>query len=387
MSQALEPALVALRMSPGPAFVEELYGAWEQGSAVLPLDPRLPAPEVQRILEDMRPSALVEDAGRTRLSQAMPVDAGVALVVLTSGTTGGRKGAELTHAALEASTRAAGARLGVEDSDRWLCCLPLSHVAGLSTIVRSMALGRPPVIHERFDPEAIAREERATLVALVPTMLARLLDARVAVDRYRVILLGGGPAPAPLLERARAAGANVVVSYGMTETCGGCVYDGVPFDDVEIAVAADGRIALRGPVVMSGYRNRPDLSARVLSRGWFTTSDVGELDARGRLTVTGRADDVIITGGEKVVPAEVERELRRHPRVEDALVFGRADDLWGERVVAMVVPAAGTEPPALEDLRRFIAGRMTAAGAPRELIVVDALPAQRSWKRGVRDPE
>jgi O-succinylbenzoic acid--CoA ligase len=210
--------------------------------------------------------------------------------------------------------------------------------------------------------------------------LLRLLDAGVDLRRFRAILLGGAAASPALLDRARDAGAAVVTTYGMSETAGGCVYDGRPLDGVEVTIADDGRIRIRGPVVMTGYRLRPDLTAEVLSSdGWLTTGDLGEIAPDGRLAVKGRADDVIVSGGENVVAAEVAGVLAGHPDVVEVVVTGVLDEHWGQRVVAVLV-ARGERAPSLSELREFCAGRLPQAATPRGLVVVDELPRLPSGK-------
>jgi o-succinylbenzoate---CoA ligase len=218
--------------------------------------------------------------------------------------------------------------------------------------------------------------------SLVPTQLRRLLDAGpAAVDAlrsYDAVLLGGAAAPPGPVARARAAGANIVVTYGMSETCGGCVYDGVPLDGVTVELAEDGRIRLGGPVLAAGYRLRPELTAAAFQHGRFVTGDVGRLD-HGRLTVLGRADDMLVTGGEKVAPAAVEAALGEHPAVAEAAVTGVSDPEWGQRVVAVVVLREGGT-LTLEQARAQVAARVSRVAAPRELRVVDALPLLPSGK-------
>lgn len=369
------PALVALRQPPGPAFVDALESVWARGDAVLPLAADLPEPAVSRSLAAFRPAAVRDAGGEQPLPDGEPVAPGTALVVATSGSTGTPKGVELSHAALTASATASLARLGAEPgTDRWLCCLPLAHVAGIAVLVRSRLLGTPAVVHSRFEPAAVAAAD-ATMVALVPTMLGRLLDAGVDVGRFRAILLGGAAPPAGLLDRARAAGARVVVSYGMTETCGGCVYDGVALDGVEVGIgggsASDDRIRVRGPVLFSGYRGRPGTGPD--GDGWFVTSDRGRWTPDGRLAVLGRADDIIVTGGHNVAAGAVAALLREHPAVAEAVVTGQHDAEWGQRVVATVVAADPGRPPGLDELRAFVAGRAAPYAAPRELHVVPEL--------------
>ncbi|HEX2051097.1 MAG TPA: AMP-binding protein [Actinomycetota bacterium] len=371
--------LVALALPPGPRVLDALRAAWDGGDAVAPLAPDVPDALLRVLVDELRPHRLVTATGVHDLPAGRPVADDVAVVVATSGSTGAPKGVELTRAALEASARAATARLGADAGDRWLCCVPVSHVAGIGVLVRALIAGRAPVVHERFDVAAVARERDATLVSLVPTMLRRLLEAGADVAHWRAILLGGAAAPRALLDRAAAAGARVVRSYGATETCGGCVYDGVPLDGVAVATADDGRISVRGPVLMHGYRGRPELTARALSDGWFETGDVGRFDDGGRLEVLGRADDVVVTGGEKVHPARVAALLEEHPGVRAAAVVGRPDPEWGQRVVAVVVPS-GARPPSLDDLRTFVRIRAARHEAPRELVVVDELPLLPSGK-------
>jgi o-succinylbenzoate---CoA ligase len=354
--------LLPLQLPPAE-LATALAEVWAAGDAVLPLAVDAPDAEVDRIRAALRPDA-------------RPVPAGTALVVATSGSTGSPKGVLLSHQALRASTEASLARLGCVPGDRWLLALPVHHVAGLQVIARARALGTEPVIAPHADLAAVADAE-ADHVALVPTQLSRLLDAGADLARFRTILLGGARPDAPLLGRAVMAGARVVVSYGMTETCGGCVYDGVPLDGVELDVdgsgPAGGRIHLRGPMLCSGYRTADTDEAAVGRDGWFTTGDVGRV-VDGRLEVLGRADDVVISGGENVPAAAVAARLREHPDVADAAVTGRTDAEWGQIVVAVVVATDPRRAPALADLRTHVRATHPPAYAPRRLVVVDALP-------------
>lgn len=373
----MEPELVAVQLPSGPDLVTALDRVWAAKGAILPLAPGLPEAQTARILEALRPSRYI-GAGPSRpvtrrLRGGRPVRRGTALVVATSGSTGTPKGVELSRAALDHSVAASIERLECRRRERWLACLPLHHVAGVQVLLRSRALGTDPVVHPRFDVGAIDRERRAQHVSLVPTQLVRLLDAGVDLSRFTTVLLGGGPVPPGLRERAAAAGVRLVESYGMTETCGGCVYDGVPLRDVEVAVGEDGRIAVSGPVLMDGYRLRPDLTAQALAGGWLHTADVGRW-RDGRLEVLGRADDVIVTGGENVAAEQVAARLREHPALRDAAVLGRPDDEWGQVVVAVCVPADPARPPTLADLRDHVRATLPAHAAPRGLVVVPSLP-------------
>lgn len=355
--------LISLALPPGEQFVAALDEAWADGHAVLPVDPFAPTEVSDRLMTAMR---LDEPAGD-----------GVALVIATSGSTGEPKGAQLSHAALDASIDAVHDRIGRFADDVWLSCLPWHHIGGLQVMLRARRVGVPLIVHERFDVARFATAE-ATLTSLVPTQLAALLDAGVDLRRFRAILLGGAPAGESLLARARAAGAAVVTTYGMSETAGGCVYDGKPLNGVEVKVGADGRIALRGPMLMSGYRGRPGLTARALVDGWLRTSDLGSVAADGTLRVAGRADDVIISGGENVVAGEVAAAVGSHPAVVDAVAVGVADERWGQRV-AVVVEASGAG-PGLAELREWCRSRLPAPALPRQVIVVPALPRLPSGK-------
>lgn len=354
--------LVALALPPGDELAGAIETAWAAGDAVLPLDPALPADARRRIEDSLRPDA--------------PVDGDVALVVATSGSTGVAKGVQLASSALAASARATIDRLGLTAGDVFLSCLPWHHIAGLQVWLRARMLGAELVVQPRFDPACFPA---ATVTSLVPTQLRRLLDAGVDLGGYRAILLGGAAAPPGLVERARAAGANVVTTYGMTETCGGCVYDGRPLDGVEVRVDGDERIWLRGPMLMSGYRLRPDLTADVLVDGWLRTEDRGRMQPDGTLQVLGRLDEVIVSGGENVDPSTVASALATHPSVVDVVVVGVPDDEWGQAVAAVVVLADGTDLTVAE-AREWCADRLPVAALPRLVVPVDAMPLLASGK-------
>ena len=351
------PRLVVLE-AVGAPFVAALQRAWADGDAVLPVDPRLPAPARAAVLEAADPGA--------------PVEPGDALVVATSGTDGAPKAVVLTHAAVAASAEATSARLGVDpEADGWLACLPLSHVGGLSVVTRALHTGTALVVHDRFDAAAVdaAAREGCTRTSLVPTALARIDPAR-----WRTILVGGQAAPA---ERP----ANVVATYGMTETGSGIVYDGVPLDGVEVRVAPDGELLVRGPMLLRAYRDGTDPKD---ADGWLPTGDLGQVDG-GLVTVHGRRGDLVITGGENVWPAAVERALVGHPGVREVAVLGRPDPEWGQVVVAVVVPTDPTDPPALAALRELAKASLPAYAAPRVLELVDRLPRTALGKVRRRD--
>lgn len=326
--------LVPLLAEPAPSFVDALRRAWAERDAVLPVDPRLPERAVDTLLDAMRPDDGVDD--------------GDALVVATSGTTGTPRGVVLTHDAVLASARATSARLVVDPSgDRWLSVLPLAHIGGLSVVTRALLTGTPLT----FDPD----DRGVTLVSMVATQVRR-----ADVSRFRVVVIGGSAPPGDLP-------ANAVTTYGMTETGSGLVYDGVPLDGVEVRVV-DGEINVRGPMLLRAYRDGTDPKT---GGGWLATGDAGEI-VDGRVVVHGRIGDVIVTGGEKVWPDPVEAVLRDVEGVADVAVAGVPDHEWGHRVVAFIVPAG--EAPSLDALRDAVKSVLPAYAAPKQVVVVDALP-------------
>jgi O-succinylbenzoic acid--CoA ligase len=346
--------LVAVPAVPGPELSTALLRALDgSGPAVLPVSPD-PA-EAKRVLAAMRPEQPLEDDE-------------VCLVVPTSGSTGEPKGVLLTAANLQASAAAATERLG--GPGRWLLALPVTHIGGLQVLLRSLASGEEPVTGDFASATGLLGSDRR-YCSLVPTQLRRLLvSAPDALASYDAVLVGGAEAPPALLAQARAAGIRVVTTYGMSETSGGCVYDGKPLAGV--TVAAGDRIVLTGPVVARGYRLRPDLTAEAFDGDSFTTSDIGDL-RDGALIVLGRADDMVITGGEKVAPSSVEAALSEHPAVADVAVVGLPDLEWGARLVAVVVLNTGCA-LTLEDARTHVGARVSRVAAPRELRLVEALP-------------
>jgi o-succinylbenzoate---CoA ligase len=371
----------------GGRLLEALSAALDgSGPAILPLDPDLPRERLDALLGAFAPATIETPEGTTRLAPAGPgaatrpgVRPETAVVIATSGSTGPPKGTELSAAALLASARASLDRLGARPGDSWLCCLRASHVAGLQVLVRSLIAGVPPVVSMRLEPGTLAASGCA-YVSLVPVQLRRLVDAGAGLSALRGILLGGAAMPDGLLADASAAGARVTTTYGMSETCGGCVYDGVPLDEVSVEIGADGRIRIAGPVLFSGYRLQPGLSRQARDGRWFITSDLGSISASGRLRVRGRADDVIVTGGEKVVAGEVAAVLGTCPGVREAVVVGRPDPEWGERVTAIVVPADPADPPTLGALRARVREKLPRRAAPRELVLVARIPLLPSGK-------
>ncbi|WP_116451001.1 o-succinylbenzoate--CoA ligase [Blastococcus litoris] len=324
------------------------------------------------------PPAVV-DAALAVLRPDEPLEHGTDLVVVTSGSTGGGRGVLLPATSLEASATATHERLG--GPGNWLLALPVSAIAGLQVLCRSLLAGtRAEVLAtgERLADAVRRMPAGRRYTALVPTQLRRYLDEEPdALRAFDAVLVGGAATDAALRDRASEAGVRVVTTYGMTETAGGCVYDGRPLAGVQVRVT-DG-VELTGPTLALGYRLDPGATEAAFGGGWFRTRDAGALDADGRLTVTGRLDDVVISGGVNVAPAAVEAALREHPDVADAVVFGRPDETWGQRVVAAVVPAPGGRPD-LAALRAWVAGRLGAAAAPRQLHLLDELPLLHTGK-------
>lgn len=344
-------------------------------------DAVVPVPE-----GDARETELLTSTLRT----GDPIADEVAVVVSTSGTTGVPKGAMLSASALTASAEATHARLG--GPGRWLLALPAHHVAGIQVLVRSVVAGTTPVaLPAGFDatelPTAIARlgsgRRYASLVAVQLDKALRDPAATAALADLDVVLIGGGPMPTAVAARAADAGVRVVRTYGMSETAGGCVYDGSPLDGVRVRIA-DGRVVLGGPTVAAGYRNpvTPDPFAEA---GWFRTDDVGTLDVSGVLRILGRVDDAISTGGLTVFPQLVEAALASHPAIADSAVFGVADGRLGQRVVAAVVLATGYGAPTVSELRDHVAATLDTTAAPRELHVVDELPRRGIGKLDRRE--
>lgn len=320
----------------------------------------------------------------------------VALVVNTSGSTGEPRRVMLDAEALLASACATHERLG--GPGRWVLALPAQHIAGLQVLIRSVVAGTAPAVlpTDRFDPVAAAsvlvaarHQDVPVYTALVPTQLHRILarlegatlpaELRPWTD-VDAILVGGAATAPGLLDRARDVGLRIVTTYGMTETAGGCVYDGVPLTGVRVRV--DGTVHLAGPVLARGYLGRPDLDTAFQMHDdvrWFRTGDLGTL-ARGVLHVRGRVDDVVVTGGVNVTPTAVEAALAAVRGVGEVCVVGVPDDEWGQLVTAVVVPVRGAPAPTLAALRDAVVPTLGPAAAPRRLVLADALPQRGPGK-------
>ena len=398
------------------------HAALRLGAVLVPISTRLSGAEIRWMLDRGKPVLLVADdvsreAGSLEVPRLAPdellvpraarddehghPDAGSPLAIIyTSGTTGRPKGAVLTVGNFAASAAASAAILGVHEDDRWLAVLPLFHVGGLSILLRSAMQGTGVVVHERFDADAVNRaidEGGITIASLVAVMLERVLDARgdrPFPKRFRCALVGGGPVSRPLLERCLRAKMPIAPTYGLTEAASqvatllpaeaakhaGAAGRALPGTQLRIDGSDEGEILVSGPTVMAGYLDDPDATSKAIRDGWLHTGDIGYLDDDGFLFVLDRRDDLIVTGGENVYPAEVEGVLASHPDVEEVAVVGTADATWGQRVTAIIrlAPNARADSAALE---RFCRERLAGFKVPRELrFVSEPLPRTASGK-------
>ncbi|WP_336250870.1 AMP-binding protein, partial [Stomatohabitans albus] len=365
--------------------------AWEgTGPAILPYDPGLEGQNFGRLFAAMQPSSTMKPGGPVNLPFGRGVPDDVVAVIQTSGSTGEPRGVQLTRSALEASVRAGLQRTQADPSIPWLNVLPLHHIAGLLTVLRGVVSGTPTVVHDGFDPDAIKALDGPHHLSLVPTMALRLTEAGVRQQEGTVVLIGG----AAIAQRVADAWPHAVRTWGMTETAGGCVYDGKPLDGVSVLATPSGRLRIGGPTLMAGYRIQTDagrgltngLATDVTTElgegldpdGWFTSADLGEV-RDGDVTVYGRADDVINTGGEKVIGGQISQILEQLDDVEEAAVVGIPDEEWGQRVVAVLVPVDPNREGlrarlSLDVVRNHVKAALGAPAAPKDVLVVRALP-------------
>jgi o-succinylbenzoate---CoA ligase len=374
---------VALALPPGEAFAVALHATQRLGALAVPIDLRLTADE--RPAGDVTVDEQHPLEGGAELPPA-PAPAGhelgrPAILVHTSGTSGAPKPVGLTYGNWLWSALGSGVALGVAREERWLCTLPLSHVGGLSILMRSAIYATTALVHARFETDRVLhalRHDGVTVVSLVPTTLARLLDAGLRdPPALRCALIGGGPVAPELLRRARDAGVPVAQTYGLTEACSQVTTArpgdeqpdaGPPLFCTRVRIAGDGEILVAGPTLASAGPG-----------GWHPTGDLGDLDGDGRLRVTGRKADTIVTGGENVAPTEVEAVLAEHPAVAEAAVHARPDPDWGEAVVATVVLRDGMRAdPA--DLLAHCTARLARFKVPKDVRFAAALPRTRSGK-------
>jgi O-succinylbenzoic acid--CoA ligase len=383
-------SIVAMTMHPRREQVVMVHALLKVGAVLLPLGPRLSAEERAGIIAAEEPAVDLDDAGELTQTEAdLPLLGEhdmdhVACRVLTSGSTGTPDPVGLTYGNFLWSAVGSAFNIGVEPHDRWLCCLPLSHISGLGIVMRSVIYGTTAILHDGFDVDRVAASlegEEITVVSLVATMLTRLLDAGADLSRPRALLIGGGPVPEEPLEEALGRGATVVQTYGLTETCSQVTTltpadarrklgsAGRPLLTTHLRIQ-DGEILVQGPTVAPG---------RADADGWLHTGDLGRIDEEGFLYVEDRIDDMIVSGGENVVPAEVEKVLLRHPEVADAAVVGREDPEWQQAVTAIVVLEEGSE-VSPDELRRHCAESLAGFKVPKRVELAAALPRTPSGK-------
>lgn len=407
---------VTLRATCDEETIVSFFALIELGAALVPIHPRLTDAEEQTLVDDVRPSLrlsgpVAEPLDTERLPEPV-TDADVPVaIVYTSGTTGRPKGAVLSRKAFVASARASETNLGWHSNDRWLVCMPLAHVGGLSILTRCLLARKPIVLEPRFDPEAVLRAIRrdgATQISVVPTMLDALLEADRDGDlaRLRFVLVGGAAASPVLLERAAGRGLLALTTYGLTEACSQVTCQalrqpgtlepgsGRALPGVELRIVREdggaaranevGFIEVRGPNLMSGYFAGPDKPPTMptTTDGWFATGDMGAVDELGRLFVHARRTDLIVTGGENVYPAEVEQALEQCAGVASAVVFGVPDARWGQIVAAALVLKENGLPENERAMHAMTeaSSRLAPHKRPRLVMVLPALPRTPSGK-------
>ena len=381
---------IALALAPGADYVVLVHALMKLGAVAYPLNTRLSDAELSAELERVRPALTVTgspDPGLTEADLPLLGEHDLAALhcqVLTSGTSGAPKPIGLTYGNHLWSAVGSAFNLGVEPTDRWLCCLPMYHVGGLSIVLRSVIYGTTAVVHQGFDVGDIAESlegDGVTVISVVATQLKRLLDAEVDLMPLRAVLVGGGPVPDDVLEEAIGRGATVVQTYGLTETASQVTTlapadaqrklgsAGRPLLTTHIRIQ-DGEIVVQGPTVAPGL---------VDEDGWFHTGDLGRIDDEGFLYVTGRLSDMIVSGGENVLPAEIEDVLMTHPDVAEAAAVGRTDSEWQEAVTAVVVLRNGAD-VSVEELRAHCASELAGFKVPKRFEFAAELPRNASGK-------
>lgn len=402
---------VALQWGNEPEFVFAIHAATRLGATSVPLNSRLKDVEVASLLDDVRPrcvlSARTEPARAWRKQGLAPIPLAAELVqaiLFTSGTTGRSKGAELTVGNFLASARASAENLGGGSDQRWLACLPLFHVGGMAMLTRCAWYGAGLVLHPKFDPGAVLdslERDGVSHVSLVGAALARLLDVNPSgppAPSLKTTLIGGGPVSPDLMKRARSVSLPALLTYGLTEATSQVTTEplaspdgrtaGPPLVGINVRVVdesgaplpmgGEGEIEVRGPTVMRGYFSDETATRASLRGGWLRTFDIGSLDERGRLIVLARRTDLILSGGENVYPAEVERVLASHPGIGAVAVIAEPDSTWGQVPIAGFVPRGNA--PSAEELDRFCRSRLAGFKVPKRFVKLDALPQNATGK-------
>jgi o-succinylbenzoate---CoA ligase len=383
-------SIAALTMHPRREQVVLLHALMKLGAELLPLGPKLTEAEREAIVNSEEPIIDLDDPGHLTQTEAdLPLLGehdmdDICCRVLTSGSTGTPRPIPLSYGNFLWNAVGSGFNIGVEPTDRWLCCVPLSHIAGLGIFMRSVIYGTTAVLHDGFDVDRVGaalESDGITVTSLVATMLTRLLDAGADLSGPRAILVGGGPVPDGALEEAIGRGATVVQTYGLTETCSQVTTlapadaqrklgsAGRPLLTTHLRIR-EGEILVQGPTVAPGSAD---------ADGWLHTGDIGHIDEEGFLYVRDRIDDMIVSGGENVVPAEVEEVLLRHPLVAEAAVVGREDPEWQQAVTAVVVLENGSEVDP-DELRRHCAESLAGFKVPKRFELASALPRTPSGK-------
>jgi O-succinylbenzoic acid--CoA ligase len=382
-------SLVAVDLPPGPAWRDVLVDLWSAEHPILPLDRRLSQRERRTIVDIARPAVVIDERETTLFPETEPnTTDDLALVVPTSGAGGRPKLVELSRQAVGRAVGFSFAALGpalgqvaLDPSEPWICCLTPAHIGGMLVLLRGLIFGSPVTVLERFDIGTLVDQAPpGAHVALIPPLLRRLTASETDLTRFGALLVGGASVDAGLAVAARDRGARLVTTYGLTESCGGIAYDGLLFDETQARIE-EGAIELRGPTVMEGYRADPTATADAFTiDGWLRTGDAGALDDDGLLAVFGRVNDAIRTGAETVWPQEVEAALQDHPKVADVAAAGRPDPEWGQHVTVFAVPVDAHDPPTLEELRDHVSERIARFKAPRQLVLVEALPRTAGGK-------
>ncbi len=383
-------ATVAVTMAGTRQNVVLIHALMKTGAVILPLSPKLSPDERADAVASNGVNVDLDDASRLTQTEAdMPLlgehdMSDLHCRILTSGSTGTAHTVGLTYGNHLFSAMGSAFNIGVNPDDRWLCALPISHISGLSIVMRSVIYGTTMVLHDGFDTKAVGeaiRRDEVTVVSMVSTMLLRLLEENIDISAPRAILVGGGPVPQGALEEALARGASVIQTYGLTETCSQVTT--LEVKEARRKVGSVGRPLLTshlriqdGEILVQG----PTVSAEALDGdGWLHTGDKGRIDEDGFLYVEGRTDEMIISGGENVAPSEVEDALIRHPEIVEAAVIGRPDPQWQQAVTAVVVVRRGSLLTA-ESIREHCSDLLAGYKVPKRVEIVDELPRTASGK-------